>query len=194
MRRMLGMEFLILRTPEDTEVKTEHIEGRHGGDSCHNPTHERTVGKAGRQNLILREKTGEGRNTRNGKTGYKEGNMRHGHVFAQAAHGRHLVAVDGMDDAAGTEEEQRLEHGMGEEVEHGGHVTQTTMVLMSGGDFGTYAEGHHHEGYLRNGGEGEHTLDVALSAGHGSGIESGEGADPGHDAEGVGGILYPEGE
>ena len=38
----------------------------------------------------------------------------------------------------------------------------------------TYAEGYHHKRNLRYSREGEHTLDVALGASHGSSIECGE--------------------
>ena len=44
MGRMVLMSLNILCTPEDTVVETEHIEGRHGGDACHDPTHHRTDG------------------------------------------------------------------------------------------------------------------------------------------------------
>ena len=44
--------------------------------------------------------------------------MRNRHVLAETAHGTHLVAVYRMDDATGTEEQQCLEHGVSEQVEH----------------------------------------------------------------------------
>ena len=64
------------------------------------------------------------------------------HVFAQTAHGFHLVAVYGMDDASGSQEEQGLEHGVCEQVEHTGHVTQSAFVRV-----GCRADTqcHHHE-------------------------------------------------
>ena len=129
-----------------------------------------------------------------GQTGNEESNVRDGHVLAQSTHGRHLVAVYGMDDAAGPEEEQRLEHGVGEEVEHGGHVTQRTHVFVAGGVFGADTERYHHERNLRDGGEGQHALDVALAAGHGGSVEGGEGSHPGHYVKGSGSILNPQGE
>ena len=63
-----------------------------------------------------------------GQTGDEEGDVRDGHVFAHAAHRRHLVGVYRVDDATGAEEQQRLEHGVGEEVEHRSHVTQSARV------------------------------------------------------------------
>ena len=56
------------------------------------------------------------------------------------------------------------------------------------------AERHHHKGYLRDGGESEDALDVALRAGNGGSIERGEHADPYHHAERAGSIFYPHGE
>src|SRR5574344_398719 len=58
----------------------------------------------------------------------------------------------------------------------------------------TYAEGYHHKRNLRYSREGEHTLDVALGASHGSGIESGEHSNPYHNAHVTGSILNPQGE
>src|SRR5574344_1450761 len=58
----------------------------------------------------------------------------------------------------------------------------------------TYAEGYHHKRNLRDGGEGENTLDVALGASHGSGIESGEDTYPYNNTHLTGSILNPQGE
>ena len=45
------------------------------------------------------------------------------HELAQAAHAAHvLLAVHAVDDRAGPEEQQRLEEGVGDHVEDGGHV------------------------------------------------------------------------
>ena len=46
--------FLVLGSPEDSIVETEHVEGCHGGNACHDPTHHRTVLEAGCDDLILR--------------------------------------------------------------------------------------------------------------------------------------------
>ena len=184
-RCMFSMKFLVLFTPEDAEVEAEHIEGCHGGDNRHNPSHGRAELEAGCQNLVLREEARERRDACNGQAGDEERPVRDGHILAQTSHSRHLVAVDGMDDAARAEEEQGLEHGVGEEVEHAGHVTQASFVRVGRG---TYAESHHHEADLRNGGEGQHTLDVALHAGYRCRIESGEGTHVGHDVKRLGRI------
>ena len=118
MRGVVGMELLVLCAPEDAVVKTEHIECGHGGYSCHNPSYKRTVGKACGDNLVLGAEAREERNTGDGKAGDEEGDVGDGHILAQSAHCRHLVAVDGVDDTSGTEEQAGLEHGVGEEVEH----------------------------------------------------------------------------
>ena len=58
----------------------------------------------------------------------------------------------------------------------------------------TYAKGYHHKRNLRDGGEGENSLDVALGASHGSGIESGEHSHPYNNTHLTRGILNPQGE
>ena len=117
--------------------------------------------------------------------------MRQGHVAAQAAHGRHLVRVHGVDDAARPEEEQRLEHGVREEVEHRGHVAQSAGVGIGRG---ADPERDDHEADLRDGAEGQHALDVALHAGHDGGVERREGADVGRPVEHLGSVAYEERE
>ena len=172
----------ILRTPEDAVVQTEHVEGGHGGNTGHDPTNHRTVLKAGGDNLVLGAEAREERDTGNGEARNQEGDVRNRHVLAQASHHGHLVGVDGVDDTTGSEEETSLEHGMSKEVEHTSHVAQLRVVVEHGLMSGQlYTEGHHHKGNLRDGGEGEHTLDVALGASHGSSIESGDDTHPYHD-------------
>ncbi len=76
-----------------------------------------------------------------------------------------------MDKSSGTEEEQRLEHGMSEQVEHSSHVTYSVMELRT-----SHTKRNHHKRNLRNGGERENALDVDLRAGNHRGIESGQRA------------------
>ena len=122
--------------------------------------------------------------------------MGDGHVLAQTTHHAHLIAVNCVDDGTGAEEQAGLEHGVGEEVEHRGHVAQRRVIVdcrsMVSGQTSTQC--HHHKGDLRNGGEGQYALDVALGTSHGSGIESGERTYPYHDGEAVGSIFHPHGE
>ena len=99
-----------------------------------------------------------------------------GHGFLQSAHAADvLLAGAAMDDGAGAEEEQRLEEGVGDEVEH------------ADGDAAD-AEAHHHVAELRNGGVGEDALDVVLRDGDQRGEEGGDRADPGDDLQGDGGV------
>ncbi len=73
-----------------------------------------------------------------------------GDALAQAAHVAHvLLAGERVDDGAGGEEEERLEEGVGEEMEDPGGVR-------------TDAAGEEHVAELRDGGVGEDTLDVVL--------------------------------
>ena len=73
-----------------------------------------------------------------------------------------------MDNTSGTQEQQGLEHGVGEQVEHSCHVSQSSfMRICRGAD----TEGDHHKTDLGNGRESQHTLDVALGTGYGCCIE-----------------------
>ena len=58
----------------------------------------------------------------------------------------------------------------------------------------TYTQSHHHEGNLRDGREGQHTLDITLGASHSSCIKGRESTDPSHDVQRLRSILYPQGE
>ena len=125
------MSFHILSTPEDAVVQTEHVEGCHGSDTCHNPTNHRTVGKAGGNDLILRAEAREERNTCNGEAADEEGDVGNRHILAQTTHHSHLVRVDSVDDTTGTEEQASLEHGVGEQMEHTGHETKLCMIVKN---------------------------------------------------------------
>ena len=57
MGRMVCVEFLVFSVPENVIIKTEHIEGRHGGNGGHEPTHEGTVGEAGGEDFVFGEET-----------------------------------------------------------------------------------------------------------------------------------------
>ncbi len=56
----------------------------------------------------------------------------------QAAHVLFEVGADDNDDGTGAEEEQSLEHGVGEEVEHGSHVANTAFAGSCGADTERY--------------------------------------------------------
>ena len=121
--------------------------------------------------------------------------MRDGHVLAQTTHECHLVGVNGMDDATGAEEQTSLEHGVGEQVEHASHVAQLCVVVEQ---FvmtrQANADGYHHECNLRDGGEGEHALDIGLCTGHCCSIEGREYAYPYHNRQRLRSILNPKRE
>ena len=132
-RGMVAVSFLLLDAglivgvipPEDEEVHAEHVEGGHAGDHHHPHTPEGAVGKACGKNLVLGEESGKRGYTGDGKTAYEECDVGYGHVFSEAAHGCVVVGVHSVDERAGSEEQEGLEHGVSEEVEHGGHVTET---------------------------------------------------------------------
>ena len=106
----------------------------------------------------------------------------------QAAHVVLEVGADNHDDGTRAEEEQGLEHGVGEQVEHGSHVTDAALALQRRDD----AKGHEHVSYLRDSGERETALDVALAASHRGSVERGEGRDVSHVVQRVWRVLNPD--
>ena len=94
-------------------------------------------------------------------------------MLPQAAIEAHvLFVVHGMDHRAGTEEQQRLEEGVGEQVEHRRAI-------------GTAAGGEEHVAELRAGRISDHPLDVVLHHANGRGEQRGAG--PNHADNGLGG-------
>ena len=83
-------------------------------------------------------------------------------------HVGHVVRVDRVDHRAGGEEQQRLEEGVGEEVEQTGGV-------------GAGTHRHHHVAELRQRRVGEHLLDVVGYQGYQTGEEQGQRADDDDD-------------
>ena len=81
-----------------------------------------------------------------------------------------------MDDAAGGEEEQTLEEGVGHEVKDAGRVVSD-------------AAGQEHVAELRDGGVSEDALDVVLDHADGGGEERGCGSDAGDYGEGRWGVV-----
>ena len=65
-----------------------------------------------------------------------------------------LVTIHAMDDRSGAQEQECLEEGMSDHVEHGGHV-------------GTAAHGQEHVAQLADRGVGQHLLDITLGYGDG---------------------------
>ena len=97
----------------------------------------------------LRGEAGERRNARERERPEREGHRGERHPPGEPAHVLQLVGVNGVDDAAGAEEEERLEEGVGDEVE-------VARERRAG------AQRRHHEAQLRAGGVREHALDVGL--------------------------------
>ena len=128
-RSMVLVGLNVLCSPEDAIVQAEHVEGGHSGNTGHDPSYHRTVGKAGGDNLILRAEARKEGNTCDGEARNEEGDVRNRHILAQATHHSHLVRVDGMDDATGTEEQTSFEHSVGEQVEHTSHETELRVIV-----------------------------------------------------------------
>ena len=104
--------------------------------------------------------------------------MGDGEMAAEASHIIHKVAVDRVNDGAGSEEEKGFEKGMGKEVEHGGHVSQSFVATIPGNP-----EGEHHHTDLRHGGVGQYPLDIKLCTGNDGGENGADRAYPHHNVE-----------
>ncbi len=124
----------------------------------------------GREDFIFREETGKRYDTCDGKTADQECDVGHRHMLAQTVHGCVVVRTDSMNQCTGAKEKQRLEHGVGEQVEHTGHITQPMMEFRT-----CHTQRHHHKRNLRNGGECQHTFDVNLRTSHHRGIQCRQG-------------------
>ena len=109
----------------------------------------------------------------------------------QTAHVILEVAADDDDDGTRAEEEQRLEHSVGKQVEDTSHVTQTTMVVIYSE---ANAESYKHVGNLRDSRESQTTLDITLAASYSCCIECGEGCNVSYIVQSLRSILYPDWE
>ena len=127
------------------EDQSEHIKSRH-------PRHRRAkqpqqdmslvAGKGFPQNFVFREETRQKRRTCDGESSHEHRPERHGNLVLQRAHLPHvLLMMQGVNHAAGAQEQQRLEEGMRHEVEDAGckradaerekHVTQLAHGRVS---------------------------------------------------------------
>ena len=90
--------------------------------------------------LILREETSQRPETADGNRSDEEADIGDRHILVQTTHVLLEVAADDDNDSTGAEEEQRLEHGVGEEVEHAGHIADTSLAFHRRAN----AESHEH--------------------------------------------------
>jgi hypothetical protein len=90
------------------------------------------VGVGDGEEVVLAEESGERRAAGEGEHADGEGEEGEGDFVLEAAHFPDvLLFVEGVDDGAGGEEEERLEEGVGGEVEHGGAgPPQPTAMTM----------------------------------------------------------------
>ena len=138
---------------EGHPVEPEHVEGgerrRHRADAPHVlPVAADPVGRP--QDLVLREEAGEGRDPRDRDAADEHREVRRGQLRLEAAHVPHvLLARHRVDDRARAEEEERLEEGVGEDVEDPGAE-------------GAHAAGQEHVAELADRRVGQHPLDVVL--------------------------------
>ena len=115
---MVTFFHLMFLPVEDEVIDAEHVECRHTGNNCHPNAPQRALLVACHQNLVLAEEACKWRNACNGKTANEECDAGDRHILVQAMHVRVLVAVNSVNNGTGAQEEQRLEHGVSEQVEH----------------------------------------------------------------------------
>ena len=116
--------------------------------------------------------------------------MRHRQHLAQAAEAAHVDDVaHGVHDAAGREEQERLEKGVGEQVEHARDDGVRAGRRRADGA----AEAEEHVAELAQRGIGQHALEVVLRQGDQGGEQGREAADAGDDELGVRRVLKERG-
>ena len=117
------------------------------------------------ENCVLREKSGERKNSGNRQRGDEHGAMGDGNAMAQVAHVAHvLLAAHGVDHRTCAQKEQRFEKRMREDVED------------AGGEC-SHAEREKHVAELRDGRVRQHALDVVLHQADRRGENCGQSAD-----------------
>src|SRR5579859_1503547 len=103
--------------------EAEHVEaGEQGGEESDEveDSAEGAVLEGFVEDGVFGEESGEGPDTCDGDDADGHGPERNGELLAQATHLSHvLFAGEAVDDGAGGEEEQRLEEGVGHEMEDG---------------------------------------------------------------------------
>src|SRR3989442_8660714 len=126
-----------------------------------------------------------------GECGNQPGGSGDRHPLRQPTHQAHVLylfvhcMVQCVKYAASTQEEQRFEEGVREEVEHAGAGTELRA---------RYAKADEHVAKLANRREGQYTLEVALHKANGRGEESSDTTNPGDNTEGCGACSGEERE
>ena len=156
------------------------IEGRHDRRGDAHPEGEQPEAGMGTErrleNQVLGIEAGEAEHEGDADSGQRQRADPHQdvgrlHPAPEAAHAPHVLLVGhAVDDGAGTEEQQRLEEGMGHQVEHRHRI-------------GADAGGEEHIAELRAGRIGDDPLDIVLHQADRRGEESGERADGDDDRQ-----------
>jgi hypothetical protein len=134
------------------------------------------AGEGDAEDLVFRPEARQRRDTGDGQGGDSHGGGSDGHLLAQAAHLAHvLFLVHAVDHRTRAQEQQRLEEGVGHEMEDGGDVAPEPG-------------GQEHEAELGHRRVGEHLLDVGLGDGDRRRPQGGDGTDGG-DGHAGGGRL-----
>src|ERR1700676_213682 len=103
---------------EGHEERTEDVEGGHGGGEDADPEDERPILVGRFENRILTIVARRERESGDREARAEENAAGYGNLFREAAHlPEVLFAGEGVDDAAGAEEEQSLEEGVRHHVE-----------------------------------------------------------------------------
>ena len=141
-----------------------HVEGRQTGREHSQPVEPDIHAVDGDEDLVFGLPAGKEWHAGDGGPGRAHGPEGERNLLPQAAHMAHILLTrERVNHRARAEEEQRLEERVRADVEDGRLV-------------GARATGHEHIAKLRNGGVGEHLLDVELCHADGGGDESGEAA------------------
>ncbi len=168
---------------EGHEEQARHVEsGQEGHEQADAEQHRLARAQRSQQDLVLAVVAGEGRDPRDGQGADQEGPEGHRYLAAQPAHLPHvLLPGHGVDHRARAEEQQRLEEGVGEEVEHR-HPERA------------HAAGQEHVAELADRRVGQDLLDVGLDEGHGGPQERGGGTDDRHHPHGRLGHVVERGQ